>query len=51
MLICLVWEELAVWNVDFSPLATVDDLSTLEVKLLELLDYDVFMKASEYLTC
>jgi len=56
MLSCLilaskVWEDQAVWNVDFLelfPLATPTDLGLLEKKLLSLLGFDVSLKASEY---
>jgi len=56
MLACLilaskVWEDQAVWNVDFLelfPLATPNDLGQLEKKLLSLLGFDVSLKASEY---
>jgi hypothetical protein len=47
----IVWEDQAVWNVDFLelfPLATPNDLGQLEKKLLSLLGFDVSLKASEY---
>jgi len=46
-----VWEDQAVWNVDFLdlfPLATPFDLGQLEKKMLGLLGFDVSLKASEY---
>lgn len=46
-----VWEDQAVWNVDFLsvfPLVSVKDLNTLERKFLEVLNYNVGMRASEY---
>jgi len=46
-----VWEDQAVWNVDFLdlfPLATPHDLGQLEKKLLSLLSFDVSLKASQY---
>jgi len=46
-----VWEDQAVWNVDFIelfPLATPNDLGQLEKKILSLLGFDVSLKASEY---
>jgi len=46
-----VWEDQAVWNVDFLdlfPLATPYDLGQLEKKMLGLLGFDVSLKASEY---
>jgi len=46
-----VWEDQAVWNVDFLdlfPLTTPHDLGQLEKKLLSLLSFDVSLKASEY---
>jgi len=46
-----VWEDQAVWNVDFIelfPLTTPNDLGQLEKKILSLLSFDVSLKASEY---
>mmetsp|Transcript_5609 Transcript_5609/g.7846 ORF Transcript_5609/g.7846 Transcript_5609/m.7846 type:complete len:275 (-) Transcript_5609:54-878(-) len=46
-----VWEDQAVWNVDFLdlfPLTTPHDLGQLEKKVLGLLSFDVSLKASEY---
>lgn len=46
-----VWEDQAVWNVDFLdlfPLATTHDLGDLEKKILSLLKFDVGLKASTY---
>jgi len=46
-----VWEDQAVWNVDFIelfPLTTPSDLGQLEKKVLALLGFDVSLKASEY---
>lgn len=46
-----VWEDQAVWNVDFIelfPLTTPSDLGQLEKKMLALLGFDVSLKASEY---
>jgi len=46
-----VWEEQAVWNVDFLdmfPLATPQDLGLLEKKLLSLLSFDVTLNRQEY---
>jgi len=46
-----VWEDQAVWNVDFLelfPLATPNDLGQLEKKILALLVFDVSLKASDY---
>jgi len=46
-----VWEDQAVWNVDFMalfPLASANDLGQLEKKLLGMLGFDVSLKASEY---
>lgn len=46
-----VWEDQAVWNVDFIelfPLATPGDLAQIEKKILALLGFDVSLKASEY---
>jgi len=46
-----VWEDQAVWNIDFIdifPLTTPHDLGQLEKKLLTLLNFDVSLKASEY---
>jgi len=46
-----VWEDQAVWNVDFLeifPLATPNDLGQLEKKLLSMLQFDVSLKASDY---
>jgi hypothetical protein len=46
-----VWEDQAVWNVDFLdlfPLATPSDLGLLEKQVLTLLGFDVTIKASEF---
>eukprot|EP01114_Cavostelium_apophysatum_P007822 TRINITY_DN20014_c0_g1_i1.p1 TRINITY_DN20014_c0_g1~~TRINITY_DN20014_c0_g1_i1.p1 ORF type:complete len:294 (+),score=88.52 TRINITY_DN20014_c0_g1_i1:168-1049(+) len=46
-----VWEDQAVWNVDFLelfPLATPNDLGQLEKKILSLLSFDVSITASHY---
>lgn len=46
-----VWEELAVWNVDFKkvfPLAEVEDLAKMEKELLTILQFTVTLKASVY---
>jgi len=46
-----VWEDQAVWNVDFLelfPLATPNDLGQLEKKILSLLSFDVSLSASDY---
>jgi len=46
-----VWEEQAVWNVDFLavfPGASVKDLAKLEKAVLNLLQFNVSLKASEY---
>lgn len=46
-----VWEDQAVWNVDFLsvfPLVSVKDLNALEREFLKVLNYNVGMKASEY---
>jgi len=46
-----VWEDQAVWNVDFIdmfPSATPHDLGQLEKKILSLLGFDVSLKASKY---
>jgi len=46
-----VWEDQAVWNVDFLelfPLATPNDLGQLEKKILTLVGFDVSLKASDY---
>jgi len=46
-----VWEDQAVWNVDFLelfPLATPNDLGQLEKKILSLLSFDVSVTASDY---
>jgi len=46
-----VWEDQAVWNVDFLelfPLATPNDLGQLEKKTLSLLSFDVSVTASDY---
>lgn len=51
MLASKVWEDQAVWLVDFIdlfPLATPRDLNLLEKKILALLNFDVSLKASEY---
>lgn len=46
-----VWEDQAVWNVDFIdmfPLTTPNDLGQMEKKMLGLLGFDVSLRASEY---
>jgi hypothetical protein len=46
-----VWEDQAVWVVDFIdlfPLTTAHDLNLLEKKMLSLLGFDVSLKASDY---
>jgi len=46
-----VWEDQAVWNVDFLdlfPLATPSDLGQLEKQVLSLLGFDVTISASEF---
>jgi len=46
-----VWEDLAVWNVDFIelfPNITVKDLNRLERFLLECIEFNVSIKMSEY---
>lgn len=46
-----MWEDQAVWNIDFIelfPLTTPSDLGQLEKKILALLGFDVSLKASEY---
>jgi hypothetical protein len=46
-----VWEDQAVWNVDFIdmfPLTTPYDLGQMEKKLLSLLSFDVSLRASQY---
>lgn len=46
-----VWEDQAVWNIDFIelfPLTTPSDLGQMEKKILALLGFDVSLKASEY---
>jgi len=46
-----VWEDQAVWNVDFLdlfPLATPSDLGLLEKQVLTLLGFDVTIRASEF---
>jgi len=46
-----VWEELAVWNVDFLdlfPNISVRDLNRLEKYVLRYLDFNVFIGSSEY---
>jgi len=46
-----VWEDLAVWNVDFIelfPNITVKDLNKMERVVLDSLDFTVTIKASEY---
>jgi len=46
-----VWEDLAVWNVDFIelfPNVTVKDLNKLERVVLESIEFNVSIKASEY---
>jgi len=42
------WEDLSVWNADFKLLANVIDMNRLEMKLLEMLQYEVTMRASDY---
>eukprot|EP01116_Phalansterium_solitarium_P022874 TRINITY_DN7734_c0_g1_i2.p1 TRINITY_DN7734_c0_g1~~TRINITY_DN7734_c0_g1_i2.p1 ORF type:complete len:385 (-),score=66.93 TRINITY_DN7734_c0_g1_i2:156-1310(-) len=51
MIASKVFEDLAVWNVDFQPqfpFLSVADLNTLERNLLQLLDYNVSIKPSQY---
>eukprot|EP01103_Thecamoeba_quadrilineata_P008206 TRINITY_DN17970_c0_g1_i1.p1 TRINITY_DN17970_c0_g1~~TRINITY_DN17970_c0_g1_i1.p1 ORF type:complete len:293 (+),score=61.11 TRINITY_DN17970_c0_g1_i1:94-879(+) len=51
MLASKVWEEQAVWNVDFLavfPGATTKDLAQLEKAILNLLQFNVCLNASEY---
>mmetsp|Transcript_17585 Transcript_17585/g.49494 ORF Transcript_17585/g.49494 Transcript_17585/m.49494 type:complete len:216 (+) Transcript_17585:1-648(+) len=46
-----VWEDLAVWNVDFLsvfPNVTVQDLGRMEKKILSLLCFDVSLSAKQY---
>jgi len=46
-----VWEDQAVWVVDFIdlfPLTTAHDLNILEKKMLSLLGFDVSLRASDY---
>jgi len=46
-----VWEDQAVWNVDFLelfPMASTYDLGQLEKRILACLGFDVSLKASEY---
>lgn len=46
-----VWEDLAVWNVDFCsvfPHVTAKDLAELEKVLLRLLQFNVTLKSSDY---
>jgi hypothetical protein len=46
-----VWEDAAVWNVDFIdlfPALTVKDLNRLEQQVLNILDFSVSIKSSEY---
>jgi len=46
-----VWEDQAVWNIDFIelfPLTTPSDLGQMEKRILSLLGFDVGLKASEY---
>jgi len=46
-----VWEDQAVWNVDFIdmfPSTTPHDLGQMEKKLLSMLSFDVSLKASQY---
>jgi len=46
-----VWEDQAVWNVDFLdlfPLANTKDLGKLEKKVLSLLSFDVSLKRGDY---
>lgn len=48
-----VWEDQAVWVVDFLPLfnaTTTKDFNYLEKQILALLSFDVSLKASEYST-
>jgi len=48
-----VWEDQAVWNVDFIemfPSTTPHDLGQMEKKLLSMLSFDVSLKASQYAT-
>jgi len=46
-----VWEDQAVWNIDFIdlfPLTSPHDLGQMEKRLLSLLKFDVSLKASQY---
>jgi len=46
-----VWEDQAIWNIDFIelfPLTTPSDLGQMEKRILALLGFDVSLKASEY---
>jgi len=46
-----VWEDQAVWNIDFIdlfPLTSPHDLGQMEKRLLSLLKFDVSLRASEY---
>lgn len=44
------WEDLSVWNGDFKLLANVVDMNKLEMTLLGMLQYEVTMKSSEYVS-
>eukprot|EP00123_Amoebidium_parasiticum_P015075 comp22772_c0_seq1/m.35610 comp22772_c0_seq1/g.35610 ORF comp22772_c0_seq1/g.35610 comp22772_c0_seq1/m.35610 type:complete len:441 (-) comp22772_c0_seq1:611-1933(-) len=51
MLATKVWDDQAVWNSDFClvlPDVTLDSMNALERKVLELVDFDVGISASEY---
>lgn len=48
---CKVWEEQAVWLVDFAevfPAMKQSDLVQMEKRMLQILDYDVSLAAKEY---
>ena len=49
-----IWEELAVWNVDFKkvfPLVEVEDFALMEKELLSCLQFTVTLKASVFVHC
>jgi len=50
-MLLLVWEEMAVWNVDYQkvfPLLSTGDLALLEKEFLTILQFTVTLKASVY---